>query len=103
MAISWQIVDLEVVLTGQGFWVCVLKSEDCGEHCCSWEFQSSGLDRKFQFLLVFFTCLQGAVVHWPNRIYHCSGSGTRILEKFNTNGSTLSEGQSGSCKTVVSH
>ena len=26
---------------------------------------------------------KGAVVHWPNRIYHCSGSGTSISENLN--------------------
>ena len=45
----------------------LLKFEDCGEHCRSWEFPHSGLDSGFRFVLGFFTCLQGAVVHWPNR------------------------------------
>ena len=27
-------------------------SSDCCEHCHSWEFQSSGLDRSFRFLLI---------------------------------------------------
>ena len=58
---------------------CLLKSEDCGKHCCSWEIWSSGLDRGFQFVLVFFTCLQGAVLHRPNKIYCHSESGTGAL------------------------
>ena len=44
----------------------VLEFEDCGEHCHSWEFPHSGLDSGFHFVLGFFTCLQGAVLHWPN-------------------------------------
>ena len=45
----------------------LLEFEDCGEHCRLWEFPLSGLDSGFCFVLRFFTCLQGAVVHWPNR------------------------------------
>ena len=61
----------------------LLEFEDCGKHCHSWEFWSLSLDRQFWFLLAFFTHLQGAAVHWPNRIYHCSGSGTSISENLN--------------------
>ena len=42
------------------------------------------LDRWFGFLLIFSTCFQGAIVHWPNRIYCHSGSVTSVLENFNT-------------------
>ena len=44
----------------------LLEFEDCGEHCHSWEFLHLGLDSGFCFVLEFFTCLQGAVLHWPN-------------------------------------
>ena len=55
---------------------CVLEFENCGKHCRSWEFQDSGLDRRFWFVFVFFTHLQGAVLHWPNGIQCHSESGT---------------------------
>ena len=54
----------------------------CGEHCCSWEFLLLGLDRCFQFVLVFFTHFQGAVLHWPNGIHCCSESGTGVHQKI---------------------
>ena len=57
---------------------------NCGEHRRSWEFPLSGLDRCFRFVLVFFTHLQGAVAHWPNRIYWCYLSGTIIQRRNST-------------------
>ena len=63
---------------------CVLKSEDYGEHCHSWEFQSLGLDRQvsvFTHLLHLFAWCCCALA---NGIYCYSESGTSISEKFNT-------------------
>ena len=75
----------------------VLKFEDCGKHCRSWEFPLWGLNSFYLVLQGFFTCLQGAVAHWPNRIYSCY-LGLLYKEKFNTNRSTPSEGQSDSAR-----
>ena len=69
-------------LTVQLTHMTLLEFGDCGKHCRSWEFWDSGLDRRFRFVLVFFTCLQGAVLHWPNGIQWHSESGTGAHRKI---------------------
>ena len=56
------------------------------------------LDGCFHFVLIFFTCLQGAALHWPNGIQYYSESGTgthqKIQHKWVTCGSCLKKPES---------
>ena len=81
----------------------------CGKHHHSWEFLLSGLN-SFCFCLVlkvFFTCLQGAVMHWPNRVYWCYLSGTIIQRRNSTSHTSAQPSASqailGSLSTSPSH